>query len=235
MQAGHERSRILMEMLDLDLLLTHESADHELYQIMVDNLSFELDMVYLYIKLKPSAENGVFTNIFASYLPRSSNVNMFVNLCTPMWMGGNIAHGITMLVLAPSLLAHDIMDKSQQRDAIFNLYKLVVIHKLDLGARDSCNQTPIELFQSCCEECVINADVETVKLLEQVLCKSESLRVRQQFLVKRFLMFKKMRRARAAKIITTRALEYILNPDTAVGRRLLAGRAASWYDKCKSL
>lgn len=135
------------------------------------------------------------------------------------WNMGNILHYLVTIYLQPDWLGVPAFSELQNRDALFVLYKLIVVYGVPLDEQDDSNRTPLQLA----EQLKISSNVEQFEELRYLMNNAQAIKFRQLFLIKRFLLHK--RRKHAANVICERVLHHVLNPDTKVGMRMLMKRA----------
>ena len=182
-------------------------------------LSIQFEEFVNDLEILGSFHNGsdrLYLDAFISYHAATQPSLIAMNHYT--WMVGNILHYLTIIFLAPQHIYHPFtkpLSKPQAREALFLIYKLIHIYKVPLDEKDMENRTPLDLAKALCSD----PNNELIKLYQD----AHVIKYRQVFLVKRFLCHK--RRKHAAKIICNRVFEYVMNPDTPVGMRLLAKRA----------
>lgn len=188
-------------------------ADLELFEQLVSELERE--------------DASLISHVVAKYMAMASDPAKMISNTHFRWFNGNIAHFITIMIVNPHMTLRDPLTLVQQRDAIFTLFKLAMMYDLDLSKRDACQQTPLEFLERH-KDCV-QTDETVVELLSQVLTDAQLLKMKQVFMIKRFLLKRRIRRQRAADLIGKRVMEYVMNPYTPVGERLLHRRAERWY------
>ena len=164
--------------------------------------------------------------IVEEYMQKAANPGRMISQTHHLWFSGNISHYICMMIVNPYISLSEPLTLHQQRDALLMLYKLVVNFDFDLEIRDDCNETALEFFTL--HEHGSHADKEVLKLIRQILTESIVLKMQQVYAIKRFLLKRRMRRQRAADLINARVLEYVLNPYSTVGQRLIARHAQIW-------
>lgn len=140
------------------------------------------------------------------------------------WWNGTILHGLVIYIMAPHLLWLPKLGKAQQREAIAVIFKLMSTFEIE-EVGDHLGDTPWLSYIALAGYANADAysDDETRTMLNNVLLNWRDIKYRMLFLIKRHLLHRKRRIA--AKLICNRALEYVLNPDTIVGHRMLMRRA----------
>lgn len=140
------------------------------------------------------------------------------------WGMGNILHYLIGVYMLPSWKEMAPYTPAQAREALYVIYKLITVYGVPVDEPDEYGRTPVQLAQQLIED--PNASNLDNKALLDILTNADTIKFRQVFLIKRFLLYK--RRKQAAQIICDRVLEYVLNPNTTVGMRFLQKRAADF-------
>lgn len=157
------------------------------------------------------------------------------NSASYSWYYGNIVHGILLYITMPQIMMisqnNQQLSPRQIREAIYVLYTLLIKYDININHADYYGETPAAFLKKRRLMRYTSTDPKTLRELNYLIKHNKHLKLMQNFLIRRYISRKQQaaRREAAAKVITQRALEYILNPDTPAGSRLLAKRAARFY------
>lgn len=144
-----------------------------------------------------------------------------------IWGMGNLLHYLVAIYMFPICFGKPPFTEQQRRELLYVIYKLINVCGTPLDEQDQYGTTPLQVIDRYVRFTKTNTNIEAVEELRHLLQNAHTLRCRQVFLIKRFLLHK--RRKKAAGIICNRVLEYVLNPYTPVGYRLLQKRAERFY------
>lgn len=149
------------------------------------------------------------------------------------WYYGNIVNGMVYYIVAPyisKMKYYRELSDSQTCEALYVLYKLLLTYDIDTDFPDYYDEFPIVMVDTALQNYPNNKHIQ---LLKRILTQTKNLKLMQNFLIRRFnhrMRQQAARRTAAAMIITKRALEYVLNPDTPAGKRLLQKRSKQFYE-----